>query len=270
MPMEAEMMQLTLRIVGQALFRLDLASETSTIGAAVTTVLAHAAGYVFHPFPPLSVPTPRNRRMQRAIHELDQLVYRMIAERRARETEREDVLALLLSAQEETGQGMTDRQVRDEVMTLLMAGHETTANTLAWTWYLLAQHPEVEHRLQAELQAVLGGRLPTVEDLAELKFTRMILEEALPLYLAAPVLSRKAIAADEVQGYPIAANSMIIVSPYAMHRHPAFWDEPERFDPERFTPERAATRPAFTYFPFAHDMRNEFAEKFLPVLRDVC
>lgn len=261
--MEAEMMQLTLRIVGQALFSLDLASETSAIGAAVTTVLAHAADYVFHPFPPLSVPTPRNRRMQRAIHELDQLVYRMIAERRARETEREDVLALLLSAQEETGQGMTDRQVRDEVMTLLMAGHETTANTLAWTWYLLSSHPEVEHRLQVELEKVLGGRLPTVEDLAELKFTRMILEEALRLYPAAPVLSRKAISADEVQGYPIAANSMIIISPYAMHRHPAFWDEPERFDPERFTPERAATRPAFTYFPFGGGPRvclgNHFA-----------
>lgn len=262
--MEAEMMQLTLRIVGQALFSLDLASETSAIGAAVTTVLAHAADYVFHPFPPLSVPTPRNRRMQRAIHELDQLVYRMIAQRRAREAEREDVLALLLSArEEETGQGMTDRQVRDEVMTLLMAGHETTATTLTWTWYLLSSHPQVERRLQAELDAVLGGRLPTVEDLAELKFTRMILEEALRLYPAAPVLSRKAIAADEVQGYPIAANSMIIISPYAMHRHPAFWDEPERFDPERFTPERAATRPAFTYFPFGGGPRvclgNHFA-----------
>ncbi len=263
LPMEQEMMRLTLQIVGQALFSLDLASETSTIGAAVTTVLAHAADYVFHPFPPLSVPTPRNRRMQRAIHELDQLVYRMIAERRARETEREDVLALLLSAQEETGQGMTDRQVRDEVMTLLMAGHETTANTLAWTWYLLNSHPQVERRLQAELEAVLGGRLPTVEDLAELKCTRMILQEALRLYPAAPVLSRKAIAADVVQGYPIAANSTIIISPYAMHRHPAFWDEPERFDPERFTPERAATRPAFTYFPFGGGPRvclgNHFA-----------
>ena len=263
-PIEEEMMRLTLRIVGQALFSLDLASETSTIGAAVTTVLAHAADYVFHPFPPLSAPTPRNRRMQRAIHQLDQLVYRMILQRRSREPERADVLALLLSTQdEETGQGMTDRQVRDEVMTLLMAGHETTATTLTWTWYLLGSHPEVERRLQAELEAVLGGRVPTVEDLAELKYTRMILEEALRLYPAAPVLSRKAIAADELQGYPIAANSMIIISPYAMHRHPAFWDEPERFDPERFTPDRAAARPAFTYFPFGGGPRvcigNHFA-----------
>ncbi|HEX6777123.1 MAG TPA: cytochrome P450, partial [Ktedonobacterales bacterium] len=262
--MEEEMMRLTLRIVGQALFGLDLASETSTIGAAVTTVLAQFGEYVFHPFPPLSVPTPRNRRMQRAIHVLDRLVYRLIAERRSRETEREDVLALLLAAQdEETGQGMTDRQVRDEVMTLLMAGHETTANTLTWTWYLLGSHPEVERRLQAELEEVLGGRVPTVADLEALKYTRMILEEVLRLYPAAPLLSRKAIAADELQGYPIAANSMIMISPYAMHRHPAFWDEPERFDPERFTPERAAARPAFTYFPFGGGPRvcigNHFA-----------
>jgi cytochrome P450 len=262
--MAEEMMRLTLRIVGQALFSLDLSQETSTIGSAVTTLLELLGDYVFRPFPPLSVPTPRNRRIQRTIHVLDQLVYRMIAERRTLQTEGRDLLSMLLLAQdEETGQGMNDRQAHDEVMTLLLAGHETTANTLTWTWYLLSQSPEIERRLHAELNEVLGGRVPSVADLPELKYTRMVIEEALRLYPPAPILSRKAIADDELQGYPIAANSMIMISPYAVHRHPALWEEPERFDPERFTPERAATRPAYAYFPFGGGPRvcigNHFA-----------
>ncbi len=262
--MEEEMMRLTLRIVGQALFSLDLSQETSTVGPAVTTVLELFGDYVFRPFPPLGVPTPRNRRMQLAIRALDQMVYRMIAERRMLQTDTGDLLSMLLLAQdEETGQGMNDRQVRDEILTLLLAGHETTANTLTWTWYLLSEYPEVERRLHAELNEVLGGRVPTVEDLPDLKYTRMVLEEALRLYPPAPLLSRKAIAADELQGYLIAANSMIMISPYATHRHPAFWEEPERFDPERFTPERSAARPAYAYFPFGGGPRicigNHFA-----------
>src|SRR5258707_3735020 len=238
--------------------------ETSTVGPAVTTVLELFGDYVFRPFPPLGIPTPRNRRMQLAIRALDQMVYRMIAERRMLQTDTGDLLSMLLLAEdEETGQGMNDRQVRDEILTLLLAGHETTANTLTWTWYLLSEYPEVERRLHAELNEVLGGRVPTVEDLPDLKYTRMVLEEALRLYPPAPLLSRKAIAADELQGYPIAANSMIMISPYATHRHPAFWEEPERFDPERFTPERSAARPAYAYFPFGGGPRicigNHFA-----------
>ena len=262
--MAEEMMRLTLRIVGQTLFTLDLNQEVGTVGEAVTTVLELFGDYVFRPFPPLGVPTPRNRRLQRALDTLDQVVYRLIAERRTRQTEESDLLSMLLSARdEETGQGMPDRQVRDEVMTLLLAGHETTANTLTWTWYLLSQSPEIEHRLHAEVNEVLGGRVPTVGDLASLKYTRMVLEEALRLYPPTPLLSRKAIAADELQGYPIASNSLIMISPYATHRNPALWEEPERFDPERFTPERAATRPAYAYFPFGGGPRvcigNSFA-----------
>ncbi|MBA2682528.1 MAG: cytochrome P450, partial [Ktedonobacteraceae bacterium] len=209
-----EMMRLTLRIVGQALFSLDLSQETSTFGLAVTTVLELLADYVYRPFPPLSVPIPRNRRLQRAIHALDRLVYRIIAERRTAQMDTGDLLSMLLLAQdEETGQGMSDRQVRDEVQTLLLAGHETTANTLSWTWYLLSEHPEIERRLHAELNDVLGGRIPTVEDLPDLKYTRMVLEEALRLYPAAPIISRKAIADDELKGCTIPANSMVMISP---------------------------------------------------------
>src|SRR6266699_746548 len=262
--MAEEMMRLTLRIVGQARFTPDLNQEVGTVGSAVTTVLELFGDYVFRPFPPLGVPTPRNRRLQRAIHALDQVVYRMIAERRMLQTEGRDLLSMLLLAQdEETGQGMNDRQVRDEVMTLLLAGHETTANTLTWTWYLLSQSPEIERRLHLELNEVLGGRVPTVEDLPNLKYPRMIIEETLRLYPPTPVLSRKAIGHDELRGYPIAANSLIMLSPYAVHRHPALWEEPERFDPDRFGPERSATRPAYAYFPFGGGPRvcigNHFA-----------
>ena len=173
---EEEMMRLTLQIVGQALFSLDLSQETSTVGPAVTTVLKLFGDYVFRPFPPLSVPTPRNRRMQLAIHALDQMVYRMIAERRTLQTDTGDLLSMLLLAQdEETGQGMNDRQVRDEILTLLLAGHETTANTLTWTWYLLSQSPEIERRLHAGVNEVLGGRVPTAQDLPNLKYTRMVI-----------------------------------------------------------------------------------------------
>jgi cytochrome P450 len=168
--MAEEMMRLTLRIVGQALFSLDLDQEVGTIGPAVTTVLQRFGDYVLRPFPPLGVPTPRNRRLRHAIHALDQVVSPLIAERRTRQSEGGDLLSMLLSARdEETGRGMNDEQVRDEVMTLLLAGHETTANTLAWTWYLLSQSPQVERRLHAELNEVLGGRVPTVEDLPKLK-----------------------------------------------------------------------------------------------------
>jgi cytochrome P450 len=232
-----EMTRLTLQIVGRTLFSLDLNQDVGTIGSTVTTLLQLFVEYVFRPFPPLSVPTPRNRRLHQAIRSLDQVVYGLIAKRRTHLTEGDDLLSTLLAAQDEaTGQGMADRQVRDEVMTLLLAGHETTANTLAWAWHLLSQSPEIEHRLHLELNEVLAGRVPTVEDVPRLKYTRMIIEETLRLYPPTPVLSRKAIDHDELRGYPIAANSMIMLSPYAVHRHPALWEEPERFDLDRFEP----------------------------------
>jgi cytochrome P450 len=145
---------------------------------------------------------------------------------------------------------MNDRQVRDEVMTLLLAGHETTSNALSWTWYLLSQHPDAESRLHAELEQVLGGRTPTVEDLPRLAYTRMVLEETLRLYPPAVGFNRKALADDEVGGYVVPANTLIWLSPYTTHRHPEFWEHPDVFDPERFSPERSAGRPHFAHFPF--------------------
>jgi len=260
----AEMLRLTLRIVGQALFNIDLSDETRIVGQALITVNKLLSDYIYAPFPPLNVPTSRNRPIQTAFRTLDQVVQGIINQRRQQNMDTDDLLSMLLSVRdEETGQRMNDQQVRDEVMTLLIAGYETVSTALVWTWYLLSQYPEMEHRLHSELDIVLRGDLPTVEHLVELPYTRMVIEEALRLYPPAWIFGRKAIADDKIGGYSIPANSMIVLSPYITHRHPALWEHPEVFDPERFTPERSAGRPPFAYFPFGGGPRmcigNNFA-----------
>jgi cytochrome P450 len=260
----AEMLRLTLRIAGQALFNIDLSDETLSVGQAVATVNKLLSEYLSAPFPPLTIPTPRSRRLLAARRTLDQVVHDVITQRRQQNTDTGDLLSMLLLARdEETGQWMNDQQVRDEVMTLLIAGHETVATALTWTWYLLSQHPEVERRLHNELDEVLGGHLPTVDHLARLSYTRMVTEEVLRLYPPAWIFGRKAIADDEIGGYIIPANSTIVLSPYMTHRHPAVWEHPEVFDPERFAPERSAGRPHYAYFPFGGGPRmcigNNFA-----------
>lgn len=246
-----EMMRLTLRIVGQALFSIDLSDEADTVGQGFSAVRKLLQSYVFRPFPPLSVPTPRNRRLNAAIRSLDGVVQGIIDERRQHNADSGDLLSMLLLARDEqTGEGMNDRQLRDEVMTLLLAGHETTANALTWMWYLLSQHPDVEARLHTELDKVLGGNIPTVDHLPDLKYTRMVIEEALRLYPPVFGFGRKATGEDELGGYYVPANTLIWLSPYVTHRHPDFWQQPEVFDPERFSPESAANRPHYAYFPF--------------------
>jgi len=258
-----EMMRLTLRVVGRSLFTIDLSNETETVSRAVTTLSKLMLEYMSAPFPPLWVSTPRNRRITSAIRTLDTVVQDIITARRQQHMESGDLLSMLLSARdEETGEGMSDKQVRDEVMTLLFAGHETTANLLAWTWYVLSQHPEVERRLHEELEAVLTGQRPSVEHLSNLPYSRMVLEETLRLYPPAWSLARKARAGDCLGGYAIPAKSVILLIPYVTHRHPAFWEEPERFDPERFTPERSAGCPRFAYFPFGGGPRQCIGNAF--------
>ncbi|HXZ05403.1 MAG TPA: cytochrome P450, partial [Ktedonobacteraceae bacterium] len=212
---------------------------------------------------PISIPTPRNRRLLEANRSLEQVIYHIIAERRQQNKDTGDLLSMLLSARDEdTGEGMNDQQIRDELMTMLIAGHETTANALAWTWYLLSQHAEVEQRLYNEIEEVLGGSIPTLEHLPKLKYTNMVLEEALRLYPPGGIFGRKAIADDELRGFRIPANSMIIISPYATQHHPDYWPDPERFDPERFTPERSAGRSHFAYFPFSSGPRMCIGSSF--------
>jgi len=170
---------------------------------------------------------------------------------------------MLLSAQdEEDGGVMTDEQLRDEAMTIFLAGHETTANALAWTWYLLSQNPEAEARLHEELGEVLGGRQPAAEDLPRLRYAEMVFAESMRLYPPAWILGRRALEDYEVGGYLIPRGALVILSPYVMHRDARFFPEPERFDPERFTPEAKAARPQFSYFPFGGGPRRCIGEGF--------
>jgi len=192
------------------------------------------------------------RRPERVFGEFDQMIDRLLAERGRRgEDQPKDLLARLLGARdEETGSGMTTQEIRDQVVTIFMAGHETTALALTWTWYVLSQHPAAEAKFHAELAAVLGGCVPRHEDLAKLPYTRMVLEESMRLYPPAHTLSRAAIADDEVLGRRIPAGAQILVVPWLLHRNPKLWDRPAVFDPERFAPERAGTRHRFAYIPF--------------------
>jgi cytochrome P450 len=254
-----ELMRLTLRIAGLALFSHDLTNEVDTVGRTFTTLGPLISRYTTLPFPPLRVPTPRNRRLLAGLGTLNTVVYAIIEERRKQpvDTQAADLLGMLLSAQdEEIGEGMSDQELRDEVLTLLLAGHETTATALTWTWYLLSQHPEVECRLHTELDTVLAGRKPSVEDLEALPYSHMVIQEAMRLYPPAFGFTRFAVTEDEMGGYPVPANSVIFLSAYCTHRHPACWEEPEVFDPERFTPERSAGRPRFAYFPFGGGPRQ--------------
>jgi cytochrome P450 len=200
---------------------------------------------------PLCIPTRQNRRFKHALHTIHTFVDAIIANRRADPDASSDLLAMLLRVRDEaSGQGMTDQQVREEMMTIFFAGHETTALALTWTWYLLSQHPEVEESLHKELDGTLGGRSPTAADVPKLPYTLMVLQESMRLYPPVWIFVRDAIGADVIGGCHIPAKSMIVLSPYLVHRHPEFWPDPEKFDPERFTAPRCAARADYAYFPF--------------------
>ena len=260
----AETTRLTLQIAGLTLCGVDLSAEASRVGSALAVTFEHLNHRMMYPWAlPEVIPTRRNRRFLRARRLLDGVVYGVIRERRRRNEDTGDLLSMLLLARdEETGEGMSDEQLRDEVMTILIAGHETGAAALAWAWALLAQHADVEEKLRAELARVLGGRTPTVADLPALPYTKMVFDEVLRLYPPAWGLLRQAKGDDEIGGYRIPARSPVTVVQYVTHRHPDFWDEPEKFDPERFTPERVAARPKFAYFPFGGGSRQCIGNSF--------
>ena len=263
-----EMMRLTLQIVGQALFSVDISAAADKIGEAVAIALEHVNYRSLQPFAlPERVPTRRNRRFRRARQTIDTLVHNIIAERqRSAEhsaDDRGDLLSLLLAARDEaTGLGMSSDQLLDEVKTIILAGHETTAVTLSWAWYLLAQHPQIERNLHDELDSVLGGRTPALDDLARLPYTRMVVDETLRLYPSVWAIARQTMEEDEIQGYHIPAKAPLVMSQYVTHRHPEFWDNPDTFEPERFT-RGDEERPRFAYFPFGGGPRicigNNFA-----------
>jgi cytochrome P450 len=253
-----EMMRLTLNVVTRALFTAERAEDVSAIAESITTLVEDITVRFNHPFyPPPGLPTPRNRRFRHALRTLDRVVYGIIAERRRQRADTGDLLGLLLEARdEESGEGMTDKQLRDEVATFYLAGHETTAVALTWVWYLLSTHPDVASRLHAELDDVLNGRVPSLGDLPSLPYTLMVIEEAMRLYPPVWITSRKAIADDVIGGYRVPANAIVAVSPYAVHHSRQLWDDPDRFDPERFASERVKDRPPFAYFPFGGGPRQ--------------
>jgi len=260
----AEMNALTLTIAGETLFGRDLSGEASDAGRALAValaVLAHRAmSYVA---PPIWVPTARNRAFRRAAATLDALVYDIIDARQRAHATGDDLLGMLMAARDEdTGEGMSRRQLRDEVMTFLLAGHETTAVALAWTWYLLARHPHIAEQARGEVIGCLGDRPPTVADLPRLPLARMVVEEAMRLYPPVWGVGRQTIAADRIGGYDIPAGAIVNLSPWVTHRHPDFWPDPERFDPERFRPGVERTRPRFAYFPFSGGPRLCIGEGF--------
>jgi cytochrome P450 len=260
-----EMMRLTLRIVTRTLFSTDSEADADAVGRAMTVAIDHVNEYAdaIIRIPPW-IPTPKNLRFRRARRTLDALVLRIIDERRKATEKPNDLLSMLMSAQdEETREQMTDRQLRDEVMTLVAAGHETTANALTWAFYLLSQHPHVAERLRSEVESVLGGRRPSIEDLPRLTYTRAVLEETMRLYPPAWVIEREATADDTLGGYRVRRGSVVAMSPFTIHRNPRYWDNPNEFDPDRFSAARATARPKYAYLPFGGGPRlcigNAFA-----------
>ena len=263
----AEMMAITQAIVAKTLFDADVSDESAAIGDAARDVAEFFASRVgsLLVLLPLWVPTPAHLRLRRAVGRLDAVVFRMIAARRRSGDDRGDLMSILLHAQDaDDGSRMTDRQLRDEVMTLFLAGHETTAVALTWTWHLLAQHPDADARLAAELRAVLGGRPPTVSDLPALRYADMVVTESMRLYPPAYGLSRQAIRPTEAGGHPLAAGEVFIAPTWVVHRDPRWYDAPEAFRPERWEGDLARRLPRFAYFPFGGGPRqcigNAFAQ----------
>lgn len=261
----AEMSRLTLLIVGKTLFDADVESQARDVGEAMSGLM-DSFWTLMLPFGEAlqRLPIPHLRRGRRSRERLDAIVYDLIRERRANLADRGDLLSMLLMAQddEDKGRGMTDRQVRDEAMTIFLAGHETTANALTWTWYLLSQAPDVERRLHEEIDAVLAGRLPTVADVERLPFTTRVVTESMRLYPPAWLIGRRAINEYSIGGYYVPPRSIIVMSQWIVHRDARHYREPERFDPDRWTPEFKTALPRFAYFPFGGGPRQCIGESF--------
>lgn len=252
-----DMAHATLRVVAKAVLGTEISGDADVVGRALGRGLEAVIRriYAFVPLP-LAVPTPVNRDLSRARRDLHRIAAEVIEERRRMRDRPDDLLTVLIDDPHRGRGPRAERQLRDEITTFLLAGHETTANALTWTWHCLARHPEIAARVRADLGHKLGGRPPTVDDLPRLDGARMALKEAMRLYPPVWAIDRRTVADDVVGGWRIRAGTMAIVSPYVTHRHPAFWDEPERFDPLRFAPAAESGRPRFAYLPFGGGPRG--------------
>jgi len=257
-----EMMQLTLQIVGKTLFDADVSNDAREIGKTITLLLNFSSDFRRLIFTPKWLPTPRNIQTTLAIRRLNKVVYRMIAERRTSGRDAGDLLSMLLAARDEDGSQMDDRQLRDEMLTLFLAGYETTANLLAWTWWLLATHPHIEKTLHEELDALLGGRAPTMDDLPRLVYAGQVITESLRLYPPAWGMARLAIEAHEIAGYPVPAGTGLAIAQWITQRDPRWFEAPEEFLPERWAGDLQKRLPRFAYFPFGGGPRQCIGSMF--------
>lgn len=261
-----EMMALTLRIVAKTLFNAEIQSgPMAQVGKAMEVVMDTFAAMMKNPFMviPLKIPTPANLRFRRAVQELDSTLEAIIRECRTQNKDSGDLLSMFLQVQDEDGTRMTDQQLRDEMMTMFLAGHETTALALTWTLYLLAQNPSVEAELVAELETVLNGRLPTVADISQLSFTEKVLKEGMRLYPPAwGVDARIADKDSEIHGYTVPKGTAMFISQWVTHRNPRYFAEPERFNPGRWTEAFSKQLPKYAYFPFGGGQRQCIGNNF--------
>ncbi|MDP9360377.1 MAG: cytochrome P450 [Acidobacteriota bacterium] len=258
-----EMTKVTLSVVAKTLFDADLQAEADEIGGAITDLI-DLFPRVMNPvaLAMLRLPIPARFRLRAAMRRLDRTIYTIIENRRASGDDRGDLLSMLLFAHDEEGGGMTDMQLRDETLTLLLAGHETTASALAWTWYLLALHPAVAHEVHRVVDQVLGDRPATASDYPHLRYLEMVVAEAMRLYPPAWIVSGDAVEEVNLGGWRVPPQALVLASQAVTHRDPRWWDEPDTFDPLRFTAEASASRPKFAYFPFSSGPRVCIAEGF--------
>ncbi|MFM1920777.1 MAG: hypothetical protein RLZZ303_2411 [Candidatus Hydrogenedentota bacterium] len=260
-----DMMEVTLAIIARTMFSYDVASDVATVERSMRILLQHAHRYVIPQLGHLldRLPLESTRSIERALIELDEVVYRFIRQHRELDEDNGDLLSLLLAARYEDGSGMSDQQVRDEAITLFLAGHETTANALTWTWYLLSQHPEIERRLHEEIDAVLeDGRDPNTADLPRLDYTRRVITEAMRICPTVPGFARMAIEDNNVGPILVRKGDTVLFSQMALHHSKRWYPDPERFDPDRWLPEQAAARPKFAFFPFGGGSRKCIGEPF--------
>jgi cytochrome P450 len=268
---KSEMMHISLANLATALFHFDLREALDEIEPAVAFALAHTNRRLTSPIDPQKLPLKSSKRFVSALDGLNAVIYRIVGEHRRADNGVRDFVNMLLDSKDpDTGAPLTDKQARDEVIGFFIAGHETVSSALTWTFYLLSKNPEAWRKLKAEVDEVLGGRRPTMDDVPNLKYLEYVLLEAMRLYPPIFVLMRRALDDDVVGGYHVPKGSTVVLCSYVTHRHRDFWDNPEGFDPERFTPERSAHLPRMAFFPFGGGPRkcigNTFAMIEMPLV----
>jgi len=257
-----DMMEITLQIVGKTLFNAELTRDAKEVGETMEVLLKLAADFGKTILIPLWVPTPRNLRARMGIRRIEKIIYRIIAQKRAEARDTGDLLSMLLAVQDEDGSRMTDKQLRDETITLFLAGHETTANALSWTIWLLAQNPAAERKFFDELAGVLNGRPPNVEDIPKLTYTANVLTESMRLYPPAWGMARLVKEEVEVAGYKLGPGDGVACAQWVVHRDARWFEEPEKFLPERWEGDLLKRLPRFAYFPFGGGPRQCIGNSF--------